>query len=85
MSLRWNGELGYGKIHMTAREYVDHHVQEEHEKKRQLLRKISNNPALADDVRDAVRYAVFILEDNVLLRKICADLREQIENMKKGY
>lgn len=85
MSLRWKGELGDGKIHMTAREYVDHHVREEHEKKRQLLRKISNNPALADDVRDAVRYAVFILEDNVLMRKICADLREQIENMKKGY
>lgn len=73
---RWKGELADGKIHMTAEEYCNHKVAEDHEKRRQLLRKIGNNPILTKDVQDAVLYAVQILDNNIWLRKQCIDLLE---------
>lgn len=82
--LRWKGELGDGHVHMTAREYVDHKSKEDSERHRQVLRKIANNPILTADVQAAVRYAIYRIDDNEMLRKRCSDLMETIENMKKA-
>ena len=82
--IRWKGELADGHVHMTAHEFVEHRTKENHEKQRQILRKLSGNPILTDEIRTAVRYAVFILEDNEMYRKRISELMEQIENMKKG-
>ena len=82
--IRWKGELADGHVHMTAREFVEHRTKENHEKQRQILRKLSGNPILTDEIRTAVRYAVYILDDNEFYRKQVLDLREQIENMKKA-
>ena len=81
--LKWKGELCDGDVHMTAREYVDHKINERHEQQRQVLRKLSGNPILTNEIRTAVRYALYILDDNEFYAKQIADLREQIENMKK--
>ena len=82
--IRWKGELADGHVHMTAHEFVEHRTKENHEKQRQTLRKLSGNPILTDEIRTAVRYAVYILDDNEFYRKQISDLREQIENMKKA-
>ena len=39
---------------------------------------------LSEETKEAIRYAVFRIDDVVWLRKIIVDLREQIENMKRG-
>lgn len=83
-TLRWKGELADGHIHMTAREYVEHKTKEGHARRRQALRKIANNPILSEETKDAVRYAVLILDDNDFLMKQVTELKEQIENMKKA-
>ena len=82
--LKWKGELGDGHVHMTAREFCEHRTRERTEQQRQILRKVGNNPILNEETKMAVRYAVYALEDNELLRKRIEDLQEQIENMKKG-
>ena len=83
--IRWKGELGDGQIHMTAQEYCEHKVAEDHELKRQTLRKLSGNPILADEVRQAIRYAVYILDDNIWLRKQYMDLKQMHEAYKKTH
>lgn len=83
--IRWRGELGDGRVHMTAKEYCEHKVAEGHEAKRQILRKLSGNPILADEVRNAVRYAVNILDDNIWLRKQYMDLKAMYEAYKKRH
>jgi len=83
--IRWKGELGDGQVHMTAREYCEHKVAEDHEAKRQILRKLSGNPILTDEVRNAVRYAVNILDDNIWLRKQYMDLKQMYESYKKRH
>ena len=80
--MTWKGELGDGNVHMTAHEYVEHKVAEDHEQKRTQLRKIANNPILSKEASEAVRYAVYILDDNVWLRNRIIELQTQIENMK---
>lgn len=82
--LRWKGELADGHVHMTAHEYVEHRTKENHERQRQILRKLSGNPILTDEIRMAVRYAVYILDDNDFYRKQVSELREEIDNMKKA-
>ena len=74
--IRWKGVLSDGKVHMTAEEYCNHKVAEDHEKRHQLLRKVGNNPILTKDVQTAVLYAVRILDENVWLRKQYLDLLE---------
>lgn len=83
-AFRWKGELADGHVHMTANEFVDHKTMEKDMKNLLLLRKIANNPILSEEAKEAIRYAVFRIDDVVWLRKIIVDLREQIENMKKG-
>ena len=80
--MNWKGELGDGEVHMTAHDYVEHKVAEDHEQKRMQLRKIANNPILSKEAAEAVRYAVYILDDNIWLRNRIMELQEQIENMK---
>ena len=82
-ALRWKGELADGYVHMTAKEFVDHKTMERDMKNLLYLRKLANNPILSEDAKEAVRYAVFRIDDVIWLRKIIVDLREQIENMKK--
>lgn len=79
--LVWKGELADGKIHMTALEYCEHKVAEDHEIKRQMLRKIANNPILSKEAQEAIRYAVYRMDDIVWLRKINSDLKETIKNI----
>lgn len=80
--IRWKGELCDGEVHMTARDYCDHKTRERHEAMRRVLQKLGNNPILTMEVQSAVRYAVFILDDNEFLTKRVNELKEQIENMK---
>lgn len=84
MSIKWKGELADGHIHMTAKEFVDHKTAERDMKNLLLLRKLANNPILSEEAKEAIRYAVFRIDDVVWLRKINNHLHEQIENMKKG-
>lgn len=80
--LRWKGELGDGEVHMTARDYLNHKVDEKHEKYRMMLRKIANNPILSEETKNAIHYAIFQMDDADFLRKRCSELKETIENMK---
>lgn len=82
--LRWKGELADGHVHMTAQEYYEHHVAEEHEQIKQILRKAGNNPILSEEVKTAIRFAVYRLDDITWYRKRISDLQEEIENMKKA-
>lgn len=82
MTLRWNGELGDGQIHMTAHEFVEHRTKERHEQMRQLLRKIANNPILTKETQAAIRYAIWQMDENTWHMEIIEQLKEQIKNMK---
>lgn len=82
--LRWKGELADGEIHMTAREYCEHRTKEDHEQKRQALRKIANNPILTKDTQEAIRYAIYCLDDNEFMRKRIEELQEEIKNVMKA-
>ena len=79
MTLRWKGELGDGHIHMTAHEYCEHKDREYMEAQKQQLRKIANNPILTEEVRKAIRYAVFRIDDAIWWRKQYEELKEQKE------
>ena len=79
--LRWKGELGDGKIHMTATEFVEHRSLEDYERNKQMLRKIANNPILSKEVQEAIRFAIYRMDDIVWLKKINSDLRETIRNI----
>ena len=81
MTLRWKGELGDGHIHMTAKEFVEHRSLEDYERNKQMLRKIANNPILSKEAQEAIRFAVFRMDDIVWLRKINSDLKETIKNI----
>ena len=81
MTLRWKGELGDGHIHMTAKEFVEHRSLEDYERNKQMLRKIANNPNLSKEAQEAVRFAVYRMDDIVWLRKINSDLKETIKNI----
>ena len=85
MACRWKGELGDGHVHMTAREYVEHKVQENIEENKMILKKLANNPILTEEVRKAVRFALYRLDDIVWLRKVIDDKNEEIENIKSRY
>ena len=82
--LIWKGELCDGHVHMTAVEYVEHKSREDYEKNKQVLRKLSNNPILTKEVREAIRFAVYRMDDIDWLWKINTDLRETIENVMKA-
>lgn len=81
MSLRWKGELADGHIHMTAMEYWEHKSKENFEAQKQILRKVANNPILTKEVQEAIRFAVYRMDDIVWLRKINSDLKETIRNI----
>lgn len=81
--IRWKGELGDGRVHMTAKEYCEHKVSEDHERNRQILRKLSGNPILTDETRKAIRYAMFILDDNIWLRKQYMDQLEIVRAFQR--
>ena len=83
MKLVWKGELGDGHVHMTAREYCEHKDKEKHERQRQALRKIANNPILSKETKEAVLYAVFQIDDNTWLRNHVLELEEEIRNIKE--
>ena len=82
--IRWKGELGDGRVHMTAKEYCEHKVSEDHERNRLILRKMSGNPILTDEIRKAVRYAIGILDENIWLRKQYMDVDEKCRNIMKA-
>ena len=81
--IKINGMLCDDRVHMTAREYSEHKVDEDHYKRRNILRKLSGNPILTEDIRKAIRYAVYILDDNVWLRKQYRDLLDVNTALKK--
>lgn len=81
MTLHWKGELGDGHIHMTAAEFVEHRSLEDYERNKQMLRKIANNPILSKEAQEAIRFAVYRMDDIVWLRKINSDLKETIKNI----
>ena len=80
-NLRWKGELGDGHIHMTAKEFVEHRSLEDYERNKQMLRKIANNPILSEEAQEAIRFAVYRMDDIVWLRKINSGLKETIKNI----
>ena len=81
--LRWKGELCDGEIHMTAREYSEHRLKELDEQMRQRLRKIAGNPILTRETQEAIRHAMWAIDENAWLKKTIGELRETIDNMKK--
>lgn len=83
-NLRWKGELADGHVHMTASEYCEHRTKEQHEKHRQILRKVASNPILTQEVQQAIRYAIFCLDDNEWLSQRCTELTEKCENIMKA-
>ena len=82
--IHWKGELGDGHIHMTAREYSEHKMRERHETYRQALRKIANNPILSKETQEAVRHAVFLIDENIFLQKRVAEVEEKCRNIMKA-
>ena len=58
---------------------------EENERFKDGLRKIANNPILNDETKEAIRFAVYRIDDVIWLRKQINDLKEQIENMKVRF
>ena len=85
MHYTFKGELGDGHVHMTAQEYCEHKVLENIEKNKMILRKLSNNPVLTEEVKKAIRFALYRLNDNIWLRKIISDRDEEIANIKNNY
>ena len=57
----FRGELCDGHVHMTAHEFMLHKRRENVEKQRMKLKKLANNPALADDIRETLYLQVFYL------------------------
>lgn len=80
--MTWKGELGDGHVHMTTMEYIDHKRREEDEKNKLYLRKLANNPALSQDARLAIMFAVYRIDDIIWLNKLISDLREEIKNLR---
>lgn len=56
--LHFKTELCDGEIHMTAEEYWRHKIKENHEKQRRVLKKLSNNPILAEEYRYVIHQAL---------------------------
>ena len=83
MTLRWKGELGDGHVHMTAREFVEHRTKERDEQMRQALRKIANNPILTKEVKEAIRFAVYRMDDVLWWRNEYIQLNEQYKRVMK--
>ena len=81
--IKINGMLCDDRVHMTAKEYSEHKVDEDHYKHRHVLRKLSGNPILSEETRRAIRYAVYILDDNVWLRKQYCDILDVNSALKK--
>ena len=79
--MKWKGELGDGHVHMTAMEFVEHRSLEDYERNKTMLRKIANNPILSKEAQEAIRFAVYRMDDIIWLRKINSDLRETIKNI----
>ena len=83
MSLRWKGELADGHIHMTAMEYWEHKSKENFETQKQILRKTANNPILTNEVKEAIRFAVYRMDDVLWWRNEYIQLNEQYKRVMK--
>jgi hypothetical protein len=59
--LHWKGELCDGHVHMTAKEFLHHRSRVNVEKQRMKLKKLANNPAFAEDVRETLYRQIFYL------------------------
>ena len=61
MEMRFKGQLGDGHVHLTAEEYLYHRQRENHEKQKQKLRKLANNPAFSEEVRETLYLQIFYI------------------------
>lgn len=50
---------------------------------KQELRKIANNPVLSDDTKQAIRFAVYRMDDIIWLKKMNKELQEKLKNILK--
>ena len=46
------------------------------------LRRIANNEILSEETKEAIRFAVYRIDDIVWYKREISDLKEQIEHMK---
>lgn len=75
-------QLCDGKVHLTAKDYLDHSVKVDHEKQRMKLKKLANNPALADDVRDLLYKQIFNINLLEWWRERYIEMRDKYEELK---
>ena len=63
---------------------MDYVTIEENERYKNALRKIANDPILNEETKEAIRFAVYRIDDVIWLRKQNKDLQEKCENIMKA-
>ena len=81
--LHFKTELCDGHIHMTANDFVEHGVRENREKQRMKLKKLANNPALSDDVREMLNLQLFYINEGESWRNAYIALRQKYDKLRK--
>lgn len=62
MLLHFKGTLCDDHLHMTAEEYWEHKIKEDHERQKIKLRKLANNPILTDEYKKVVNAAIINID-----------------------
>ena len=76
--LHFKGQLCDGHFYMTAKEFNDHKMKENLYKQKMKLKKLGNNPALSEEVRETLYRQLFYLN----LLELYKSLYEESRNKK---
>ena len=76
-------QLCDGRVHITAKDYIEHSVKVNHEKQRMKLKKLANNPALSDDARDILYKQIYNINLLEWWREWYIEMRDKYEELVK--
>jgi len=77
--LHFKTELCDGEVHMTAHEFAENRDKARRWRQLQRLKKLANNPALAEDVRETIQRAIIDTNMAYYWRNAYIELRNKHE------
>ena len=82
--LNFKTQLCDGRVHITAKDYLEHCVSVNHEKQRMKLKKLANNPVLSEDARNVLNTQIHYINMLEWWRKQYIDLQKKYEDLRYG-